>query len=448
MSPAWLDTLRAALRVFAELVQSREDAFRFALRFIPFVLFLEIPLLLLIALGVVRHFLRRSGIAAAADAAWHPRVSCVITCFDEGEAVRACVRTLLEQLYDGFVEVIAVVDGAAVNQATLRALQRLQTELRMPPRRALRVVPKWQRGGRVSTLNSGLALARGEVVLALDADTSFDNTVIALLARHFRDPHVVAAAGALRVRNARASLIARLQALEYALSIQTCRIGLGEWNVLNNVSGAFGAFRRSMLEHVGGWNTGTAEDLDLTTRLKSYFGRAPFRIVFEPEAVGHTDVPATWRGFFRQRLRWDGDLVYIYARKHRFSFASRLIGSRNLIFTMWYGLLFQVVLPLLILAYTVWIFATQPLAQLLGVMALVYCVYVGIGCVLYVLFLLLVSDRLREDLRFAPLLPLFALYSFAARVWSAVAILNELSRNAHEETTMAPWWVLRRTPRL
>ncbi len=40
--------------------------------------------------------------------------------------------------------------------------------------------------------------------------------------------------------------------------------------LLNNISGAFGGFRRSVLKQVGGWNTHTAEDLDLTIRLKQY----------------------------------------------------------------------------------------------------------------------------------------------------------------------------------
>lgn len=447
MTPEWLDTLRAAAYVLFELIASREDAFRFALRFIPFVLFFELPLMLLVVAGVLRHVTRRATLDPR-RAPWHPRVSCIVTCYSEGEAVRACVRTLLEQVYDGAIEVIAVVDGANANRATLAALERVRTALQRDPRRSLVIVPKWQRGGRVSTLNAGLSLARGEIVLAVDADTSFDNTAVAMLVRHFRDPQVAAVAGTLRVRNARESLPARMQALEYALSIHTCRIGLGEWNALNNVSGAFGAFRRRMLEQVGGWNTGTAEDLDLTLRLKAYFGRAPLRILFEPEAIGHTDAPPRWRDFFRQRLRWDGDLLYIYLRKHRFSLTPRVLGGWNLFMTIWYGLFFQVVLPLLIVAYTVWLFAFHPTSHVLGVLALIYLVYFAIAVVLYALFLLAVSERPRQDLRLLPCLPLLPIFSFAARTWSALAILNEAWRNAHEESAMAPWWVLRRAPRL
>jgi len=89
----------------------------------------------------------------------------------------------------------------------------------------------------------------------------------------------------------------------------------------------------------------------------------------------------------------------------------------------------------------------HPASHVLGVLGLIYVVYLGIAATLYALFLLLVSERPRQDLRLLAVVPLFPLFSFAARSWSALAILNEAWRDAHEETSMAPWWVLRRTRR-
>ena len=38
---------------------------------------------------------------------------------------------------------------------------------------------------------------------------------------------------------------------------------------------------------VGGWDAGTAEDLDMTQRLKQHFGKHPaWRIVFDPRVTG------------------------------------------------------------------------------------------------------------------------------------------------------------------
>src|SRR5690606_14177170 len=154
-------------------------------------------------------------------------------------------------------------------------------------------IAKWQRGGRVSSLNAGLSLAKGEIIMALDGDTSFDNTMVSAMVAHFADPEVPAVAGSLRVRNAKASMTTAMQAIEYLLSIHMSKIGLAEWNVVNNISGAFGAFRRSFLNHIGGWDTHTAEDLDITLRIKNYARRRKIRIPFEPNAIGHTDAPVS-----------------------------------------------------------------------------------------------------------------------------------------------------------
>lgn len=141
------------------------------------------------------------------------------------------------------------------------------------------------------------------------------------------NPRVLASAGNLRVRNKNTSIWTRFQALEYWFSIYSSRLGLAEVNVVNNISGAFGIFRRSVLTNVGGWDNGSAQDLDLTLRLKKFFGRYPgLSLAFASEALRFTDVPATLSQLLRQRLRWDGDLFFIYFRKHLATLRPSIIG--------------------------------------------------------------------------------------------------------------------------
>src|SRR5437016_12212097 len=109
---------------------------------------------------------------------------------------------------------LAVVDGAVQNRATLAALRALGPYVNARKLRRLEIVPKLQRGGRVSSLNQGLALASGELVMALDGDTSFDNDIARHAARHFAPYNVVPAPGNLRARHARRSFLVRLQAPE------------------------------------------------------------------------------------------------------------------------------------------------------------------------------------------------------------------------------------------
>ncbi|WP_309676514.1 glycosyltransferase [Pseudomonas sp.] len=412
----------------------------------PLFLIFELPLMIMVMLGVLRWFTRRRT-RVPKFSLYRPKVSCIITCYSEGMDVQTTLLSLCEQTYPGHIEMIPVVDGATVNQPTLSAVRSFNVDPQLYPRRHLRPIAKWQRGGRVSSLNAGLSLASGEIVMALDGDTSFDNNMVSSIVRHFEDPSVPAVAGSLRVRNVWASWVTAMQALEYLLSIHMSKIGLAEWNLVNNVSGAFGAFRRSFLVKIGGWNTHTAEDLDLTLRIKSYFKRHDLRIPFEPEAIGHTDAPSTLSQFLMQRLRWDGDLFFLYIRKHNHNINPNLLGWPTFLMILLSGFFFQLVLPFLIFSYTLLALFVLPGKTLLFLFVLIYALYLTITAMLFGAMLVMVSDRPAKDFILGLLVPFFPLFMLLLRCWSAVAMLNEIFRRGHEESSMAPWWVLKRATR-
>jgi cellulose synthase/poly-beta-1,6-N-acetylglucosamine synthase-like glycosyltransferase len=412
----------------------------------PSFLIFELPMMILVMLGVLRWFARRRS-RVPKISLYQPRVSCIITCYSEGMDVQATLLSLCEQTYGGHIEMIPVVDGATVNQATLAAVRSFNVDPQLYPRRHLRPIAKWQRGGRVSSLNAGLSLASGEIVMALDGDTSFDNNMVSAIVRHFEDPMVPAVAGSLRVRNVWGSWVTAMQSLEYLLSIHMSKIGLAEWNLVNNVSGAFGAFRRSFLVKIGGWNTHTAEDLDLTLRIKSYFKRHDLRIPFEPEAIGHTDAPATLSQFLMQRLRWDGDLFFLYIRKHNRNISPKLLGWKSFLMILVTGFFFQLVLPFIIFIYTLLAIFILPGMTLLFLFSLIYLLYLTITVLMFGAMLLMVSDRPRQDMTLGLLVPFFPMFMLLLRCWSVVAMLNEMFRRGHEESSMAPWWVLKRATR-
>ena len=59
-------------------------------KFIPFVLFFEVPVYLMVFLGVVRATIRRWG--ERDRTAWYPSVSCIVTCYSEGAEIRKTIR--------------------------------------------------------------------------------------------------------------------------------------------------------------------------------------------------------------------------------------------------------------------------------------------------------------------------------------------------------------------
>jgi biofilm PGA synthesis N-glycosyltransferase PgaC len=416
-----------------------------ATRFIPFALFLEIPLMLIVMVGMYRYAILQH-VAPIVVPRRFPSVSCLITCYSEKEDVQYTLQSLAHQIYPGHIEIIAIIDGAIVNDETLAAAYKHLASINVLDGRKLIVLPKWQRGGRVSSLNSGRSIASGEIIMALDGDTSFDNDMVYNAVTHFRDPNVIAVAGNLRVRNAAKSFVTRMQALEYLVSIGGGKTGLAAFNVVNNISGAFGIFRADVLNLVGGWDAGTAEDLDMTQRLKQYFGRyGNYRIVFDPRVVGHTDAPSTFREFFWQRLRWDGDLFYIYIKKYRHNLRPSLLGWKNFLSHLITGILFQIVMPFLILFYSAYLLLTFDTGLVLGILFFVYLAYLALLIMFFTLYWLIVSERPKSDALYFLYLPVYPFFAYFERISSTIGLLNEMFNSGHLDSAMAPWWVLRKT---
>lgn len=409
--------------------------------FLPVILTIELPLILLVVIGIFRwHWKNKKPITTHT-----PNISFIITCYGEGKGIEVTVNTLVEQIYPGNIEILVVVDGAVQNSDTYKAAMDSQKRYAHTIGRVVRVIPKWQRGGRVSTLNSGLYKAKHDIVINVDGDTSFDNDMALKMMREFVDPRVIASGGALRVRNWDKNILTRMQALEYMMSMQGGKTGTSEFGLLNNISGAFGAFRKVQLKRVGGWDTHTAEDLDLTMRLKQYKSRyKQTRLAFTPLAVGHTDAPDTMRNFVLQRLRWDGDLLFLYMRKHIKGLTPSLLGWKVFFYTLIYGVLQNVVLPLFITMFTIYMFVMYPVLISISVSVIVYSIYLMFVVLKFSVYVALISERKKTDIALCGWLLLYPLYAIFARFVTAFSILNETVRRSHEESSMAPWWVLKR----
>jgi cellulose synthase/poly-beta-1,6-N-acetylglucosamine synthase-like glycosyltransferase/peptidoglycan/xylan/chitin deacetylase (PgdA/CDA1 family)/spore germination protein YaaH len=239
-----------------------------------------------------------------------PRVSVLIPAFNEAAVIGHCLASVLGSREAAF-EVIVIDDGST--DGTGEVVSRHHAA---DPR--VRLVTQ-SKGGKAAALNRGLEQASGDVLVALDADTELDPAAIDRLARCFLDGAVGAVAGNAKVRNP-TTLIARLQALEYLASQSVERRAMEALQAIQVVPGAVGAWRRAAVQGCGGFPGDTvAEDQDLTIALR----RAGWRIVYEPLAVGWTEVPETVAALSRQRLRWAfGTLQCLW--KHR----SLLRGGR------------------------------------------------------------------------------------------------------------------------
>ena len=65
-----------------------------------------------------------------------------------------------------------MIDGAYINKSTLKVAEELQKLAVQYNNRTISVIPKWQRGGVVSSSNLGLNFVTGEIVVKVDGDSS------------------------------------------------------------------------------------------------------------------------------------------------------------------------------------------------------------------------------------------------------------------------------------
>ena len=237
------------------------------------------------------------------DAATGPLISVLIPCFNEEKVIVDSVTRILASAWP-HLEVLVLDDGSAD-----RTSEVVREAFSNEPRVQLLT---FENGGKARALNRGLALTKGDIVVALDADTLFPADTLPRLVRWFVNPKVGAVAGNAIVGN-RLNLITRWQALEYVTAQNLERRALAALGAVTVVPGAVGAWRRTALTELGGYPHDTlAEDQDLTLA----FQQAGWRVEFDSSARAYTEAPDTVKGLLNQRFRWSfGTLQCLW--KHR-----------------------------------------------------------------------------------------------------------------------------------
>jgi cellulose synthase/poly-beta-1,6-N-acetylglucosamine synthase-like glycosyltransferase/peptidoglycan/xylan/chitin deacetylase (PgdA/CDA1 family)/spore germination protein YaaH len=260
------------------------------------------------------------------------RVSVLVPAFNEEKVIARTVRSLLAQEHPDF-EVIVIDDGSR-DGTSAAVREAFSDETRV------RLITK-PNGGKADSLDAGLRAARGEIIVALDADTLFPTDMLVELTRALSDPKVGAVAGNAKVGN-RVNLVTQWQALEYITAQNLDRRAFALLGCITVVPGAVGAWRRSAVESAGGFGSDTlAEDQDLTLKVL----RAGWRVAYAPKAVAWTEAPDTLRTLAKQRFRWSfGTLQCMW--KHRDALLRPRYGALGLVAmpNVW---LFQIAFTLL-----------------------------------------------------------------------------------------------------
>ena len=353
----------------ALLHQHEPAAWGTALRAVLFALFLPLIVKYVVQLVLCLRYRRHQPWATACDHGT-PSVSVLVPAWNEAVGIAATLRSVVATRYPR-LEIIVIDDGST--DATGEVVRAFMAE-HAADMAAGRPTIRYRRqanGGKARALNAGLALASGEIVVTVDADSVMAPDFLDEIARYLARHDVAAVAGNVVIGN-RHRAIGLVQQLEYLYGFFFKRAE-AVMGAVYIVGGAAAAYRRRIIQELGGFDESIiTEDIELSTRLQ----RHGHRVGYAADAVVHTEGPSRLGGLCRQRLRWKHGRLLTF-HKHRSLFGS-LDPAHSRFLTLLvmpvalYAellLLFEPVLLTVFAAYTLSTFDFAPLAAFIAVLA-------------------------------------------------------------------------------
>ena len=222
--------------------------------------------------------------------------------------------------YPGQVEALVLNDGST--DRTAAEVRATKAELRLPANIVIRLVDYEQNRGKAAVLNSGLEAAQHDLICTIDGDSRLrTDSLTEIVERYLSDPPgTMAVAGAVLVRNSRATLITAAQEWDYFHGISAVKRMQSMYHGTLVAQGAFSLYRKDALKTVGGWPDSVGEDIVMTWAMLE----RGYRVGYAEDAIAFTDAPTTFGQFYQQRKRWSRGLIEALKQHSGLLFKRRL----------------------------------------------------------------------------------------------------------------------------
>ncbi len=246
---------------------------------------------------------RRPGRARLAN---YPGLTILVAAYNEQDTIVSTLESIAQQAYPGPLEVIVVNDGS-----TDRTAQLVREQLPAYP--WLQLLDLQRNVGKANALNQALTRTSHSLTVTVDADSwLFRDALTGIVERYVQDPtRTRAVAGAVMVRNSRATWMTRAQEWDYFQGIAAIKRVQSLYQGTMVAQGAFSIYDTATLQQIGGWPDCVGEDIVLSWSLL----KAGYRIGYCEDALLFTNAPTTLLQFARQRKRWSRGMIEAF-KKH------------------------------------------------------------------------------------------------------------------------------------
>lgn len=273
------------------------------------------------------------------DPKYYPKVSIVIPAYNEAKTIGRLLESIRYQDYPREnVEVIVVDDGSSDGTGEVAA------------RLGAKVIVHERNMGKVKSLEDGIRMAGGEVIITMDADSYLGtgSSLRHVIGALYRSGSTGIATGVIRVEEKTRRILERLQALEFLHSFEIGRRVQSHLDWLLIVPGAFSAFRGRFLKSILELRRPLPSNIlaeDFLLAMEAY--RAGLTSRLEPNSIVYTEPKREWGSLYRQRLRWYYGGLQVLA-EYSDMILNRRYGDRG-VFLFLHMIILEYIIPLIFL---------------------------------------------------------------------------------------------------
>jgi len=248
-----------------------------------------------------------------------PPVTVIIPSYNCKDLIGKTIESVKASDYPNKIEIIVVDDGST--DGTREYLKKIK---------GIRLVLKERNEGKAEALNYGVSIAKNEYVFCIDSDSYISrNALRDMVSKMVSDEKIGAVTCFVKVANNK-SLLGKVQEIEYFVGFGFSAITNYLLNAVFVTPGPMTLFRKSALLKAGLFDVGNiTEDLEMAWRLR----KNGYKISYTYEAVVYTIVPDSFKGLWRQRIRWYRGKLF------------NIMKHRDMMFNPTYGYFGMFILP-------------------------------------------------------------------------------------------------------
>ncbi len=259
-----------------------------------------------------------------------PPISILISAYNEEKTIHGTLNSINTQDYSNKIQVIVCNDGSTDN--TVEVVNNfISNNKNININYELLTIEK--NAGKSNALNQGLKKAMYDDIITIDSDSILYIDALKSIVQtlYSCDNKTMAVAGTILVNNSKESLITKIQYWDYLLGISSVKQSQSSYNGTLVAQGAFSIYKKKALLEINGWLDTVGEDIVLTWD----FLKRGYNVYHDTEAICFTNVPSTYKQYFKQRKRWARGLIEAFKRSYIL-----LFKPRKILPFIWYNLLF------------------------------------------------------------------------------------------------------------